>query len=108
MVRDLRIINISNPTSPSVDGFYDTPGASYGVAISGNHAYVADSGSGLRIINISNPGLPLLVGFYDTPGYAEGVAVSGAYAYVADYSGGLLILKYIKLVDVSNQIWSLY
>ena len=66
-------------------------GEAYGVAVSGNYAYVAD-GAGLEVIDVSNPANPQRVGGYDTSGYAYGVAVSGNYAYVADWSWGLLIL----------------
>ncbi len=89
----LRIINISNPGSPSETGFYDTPGWAHDVAVSGNYAYVADYASGLRIINISNPSSPYETGFYDTPGSAQGVVVSGNYAYVADSHSGLRIIN---------------
>ena len=66
----LRIINISNPASPSEAGFFDTGGLASGVAVSGSYAYVADDSSGLRILNIANPASPTPVGFYDTPGNA--------------------------------------
>ncbi|MDO9027212.1 MAG: hypothetical protein Q7U87_04955, partial [bacterium] len=42
----LRIINISNPASPTETSCYDTPGCAYAVAVSGNYAYVADGDSG--------------------------------------------------------------
>jgi hypothetical protein len=64
----LRIINISNPSSPTEVGSCDTPEEAWDVAVSGSYAYVADGLSGLRIINISNPSNPTEVGFYDTPG----------------------------------------
>ncbi|MCX6679553.1 MAG: hypothetical protein NTX42_04190 [Methanothrix sp.] len=92
----LKIIDVSNPTSPLLKGSYDTPGYAYGVALSGSYAYVADGDSGLQIIDVSNPASPLLKGSYDTPGYAYGVALSGSYAYVADSYSGL------KIIDVSN------
>jgi DNA-binding beta-propeller fold protein YncE len=91
----LRIINVSNPATPTEVGFYDTPGWAQGVAVAGNYAYVADGGSGLRIINVSNPATPTEVGFYDSPGNAEGVAVVGNYAYVADRGG-------LRIINVSN------
>ncbi len=89
----LRIINVSNPAAPTEVSFYDTPGSAWGVAVAGNHAYVADYGGGLRIINVSNPAAPTEVGFYDTPGFAYDVAVVGNYANVADYDRGLRILN---------------
>ena len=92
----MRIINISNPASPSEVGNYDTPGYASGVAVSGNYAYVVVQESGLRIINISNPASPSEVGYCDTPGYAFDVAVSGNYAYVADWDSGL------RIINISN------
>jgi hypothetical protein len=41
-MRVLRVIDVSNPSSPREVGFYDTPGWAYGVAVSGSYAYVAD------------------------------------------------------------------
>ena len=67
-------------------------GPAYGVAVSGNYAYVADLTAGLQVIDVSNPANPQRVGGYDTSGSALGVAVSGNYAYVADGPWGLLIL----------------
>jgi hypothetical protein len=79
------VVNIANPSSPVEAGFYDTPGSAIAVAVSGNHAYVADVDNGLRVVNIANPASPAEVGFYNTPGNASGVAVAGTLAYVADY-----------------------
>jgi len=92
----LRIINISNPSSPFEVGFYDTPGLAHGVAISSNYAYVADGSSGLRIINVSNPSLPFEVGFCGTADSVYNVAVSGDFAYLANFGAGL------RIINVSN------
>jgi hypothetical protein len=54
----LRVIDVSNPSSPREVGFYDTPGYAYGVAVSGTYAYVADVWEGLRVIDVSNPSSP--------------------------------------------------
>ena len=92
----LQIIDIGNPTAPTLKGNYDTSGDAYDVQIVGNYAYVTDGGSGLQIIDISNPTTPTLKGNYDTSDYARGVQVVGNYAYVADFEGGL------KIIDVSD------
>jgi len=85
------VINVSNPANPQRVGGYNTSGEAYGVAVSGNYAYVADGPAGLQVINVSNPANPQRVGGYDTSGYGLGVAVSGNYAFVADGNWGLLI-----------------
>ncbi|WP_049897881.1 DUF4347 domain-containing protein, partial [Microcystis aeruginosa] len=94
----LQIIDISNPTNPTLIGNYDTSGSAMDVQIVGNYAYVADYASGLQIIDISNPTNPTLTGNYsDWPlGSAYGLEVVGNYAYVAsDYQG-------LTIIDISN------
>jgi len=88
----LRVVDISDPTSPALIATCNTPGASYGIAISGDYAYVADGSSGLQVISIVDPGAPTVVGSVDTPGGAYGVAISGDYACVADGSFGLHVI----------------
>jgi len=79
---------------PTFVGFADTPWCcAYGVAVSGNYAYVANGRHGLRVIDVSTPSSPAEVGSLDTPGIAFGVAVSGGYAYVAaGYVSGLWVI----------------
>jgi hypothetical protein len=49
----LQIIDISNPTTPTLKGNYDTSDFARGVQVVGNYAYVADDYSGLQIIDVS-------------------------------------------------------
>ena len=92
----LRVVDVSDPNSPTEVGSYDTPGWANDVAVAGTIVYVADWNSGLRVVDVSNPTSPTEVGSYDTPGNAQGVAVAGTTAYIADGYGGL------RVVDVSN------
>jgi LVIVD repeat len=46
-------------------GGYDTSGTAFGVAVSGNYAYVADADAGLQVIDINNPANPQRVGGFD-------------------------------------------
>lgn len=82
----LQIIDISNPTSPTLVGSYDTPTCAFDVVVAGNHAYVAD-GSTLQLIDISNPDSMTLAGSYNVQspvGFAVSVAVAGNYAYLGE------------------------
>ena len=74
-------------------GGCDTPGNAFGVAVSGDYAYVADGDSGLRIISIADPSQPVEVGSLITPDSAYDVAVSGDYVYVADDTAGLRVIS---------------
>jgi len=49
----LEVFDISNPSSPTLIGSYDTPGAAYGVTVSGNYLYLADYGNGLIIFEFT-------------------------------------------------------
>jgi len=92
--KGLKVIDISDPTSPTIVGTCDTYWAD-GVYVSGKYAYVADGDKGLKVIDISDPTSPTIVGTRDTS-YAEAVYVSGKYAYVADGNAGL------KVIDISD------
>ena len=61
----LRIVNISNPALPIIEGTCFIPGVNAnGVYISGDYAYVTNGG--FSIINITNPALPTIEGTYNT------------------------------------------
>ena len=99
----LRVLDVSDPNSPSEVGSYDTAGLAHEVYVSDSYAYVADGYDGLHILDVSNPDVPLEVGSYDTaggsllyPGCAYGVYASGSYAYVAAGYEGL------RIIDVSD------
>jgi len=79
----------------------DTPEYAFGVAISGNIAYVADTSS-LRVVDISNPSSPVEVGFFETPSATYSVAVAGGNIYVADSVGGLFILHFTGEIPLTR------
>jgi formylglycine-generating enzyme required for sulfatase activity len=67
-----------------------------GVAVSGNHAFVASGGGGMQVIDVNDPFNPVRVGGYVSSGFAKAVALAGNYAYVAVSGAGL------QVIDVSN------
>ena len=90
----LQIIDVSNPSSPSLTATLDTPWLGPSVILSAdgdsNTAYVADDESGLQIIDVSNPASPTLYGHLDTTDKAYGVTLSadGNTVFIADGSSG--------------------
>lgn len=91
---NLRIIKISNPSEPGQVSYYNVAGNAEGVAVAGQHAYVAAYDKGLRIIDVSNPKLPTGASFYIMPGTVSHVTISGNYAYVSG-GGTLSVLNII-------------
>ncbi len=92
----LRLIDVTDPVSPSLIYTLDTAGSAYGVFLRGDYAYVADNDHGLQVIDVTDPTWPLVAGGVLTTGNSYDVEVVGNYAYVADRSGGL------QVVDVGN------
>lgn len=97
----LDVVDISIPYSPPLVGGVDTPGEAQDVAISGDHAFVADGSSGLQVIDITDPEVPSIVGSAMIPGGAVAVAVSGEYAFVA-WNAGYGSPGGLEVIDVSD------
>jgi Ca2+-binding RTX toxin-like protein len=92
----LQILNVSDPTTPTLVGSYDTTGTARGIDIVGNYAYIGD-GTALQVLDISNTAAPNLVATYNTNGTARGIDVQGLSAYVAETSSANLV----EVFDVS-------
>jgi hypothetical protein len=73
VIEGLKILDISNPTTPILKSTSYTYGMPESVEVVGNYAYVAVSGSrypynfGLIVLDISNPNTPILQGLYQPP-----------------------------------------
>ena len=87
----LRSVDISSPANPVVAGSAPGTRLCYGVAVSGDVAYLAADADGLFTYNIANPTTPVSLGQINNGGHALGVAVSGNFAYLANALDGLRI-----------------
>ena len=94
---DLRVIDIADRSDPLEVGRHDANGNNYGVAVSGDYAYVAAGGDGLRVLDISSPGSPSEIGLFDTQGTPYGITISGDVLYLANGGPGL------KIMDISDR-----
>jgi hypothetical protein len=101
----LRIVDVSDPTTPVEVGFYSPPygdGPCMTMAVAGNYVYTGGYYT-LNILDVTNPAAPALVGKtsgLDTP---SGMVVAGAYAYVVDaHDTGSGYLYRLLIFDVSN------
>lgn len=85
---ELQVVNISNPTSPSLVGLFNAVGNAdgEGIAIVGAYAYLVRASSPNEefvIVNISNPVAPSLVGSLDLGAAGNEVAILGSTAFIA-------------------------
>ncbi|MFW9993353.1 MAG: LVIVD repeat-containing protein [Candidatus Odinarchaeota archaeon] len=87
-----RILNISNPWSPTVISTYvKTGGEAYGVAGNNTHVYVADLQKGAYLLDITDPSNPSEIASYSNAA-PHGIFTDGEYIYLADQDNGLIIL----------------
>jgi hypothetical protein len=87
----LQIIDVGNPTSPTLRGSYDTSNYARAVCVTGGVAYLGHWSAGVWILDISDPSHPRLLGSCDTPDDEEDIYVTGGLAYVAGGVEGLHI-----------------
>jgi hypothetical protein len=59
------------------------PGMVPEIAVSGNHAFIAEGDGRMLVVDISEPTRPQLLTAFDTAGEADHLAVAGAYVYLA-------------------------
>jgi len=63
----LYIVDVTNPSNLFKTGFYDTPGLSEDVAVSGDIAFVADEDGGLLILRYTESSKPPIADFSASP-----------------------------------------
>lgn len=83
------------PVDPVIVGSSSVPVYAFGLSVSGDYAFVADS-IGVKVLDIQIPSMATLVGSYVTPGFARKIAISGDYGYIADDVAGL------HVIDITN------
>jgi hypothetical protein len=89
----LRVIDVSDPTSPVDLSSRDLVGyPAQDIEAVGDIAYVA--GYGLRVIDVSNPAGPVELGAISTAGPANDVEVVDGLIYMADQWNGLRIIDF--------------
>lgn len=92
----LRIINVSTPSGPTEEGYYEiiqSGSASMGVHVAGSYAYVATFIFGLHIFDITDPSNPTLVGSYEDEGVSlTGIQAVGTTVYHTTMVDGIIAL----------------
>ena len=81
--------------NPKLAGEYYSTGEVWDVAVSGDHAFLADGFAGLKVIDISDPTNPTLAGSYDTADHSQAIAVSGDHLYLGDTATGILVFDIV-------------
>ena len=88
-VRQMEIIDISDPLNPVVTGYCPEAGAPNSIYVSNEYAFAGSS-----IVDVSVPSDPIVAGRHDTQGSCDSTYVDERYIYVADGQSGLNIYQY--------------
>jgi len=83
----MRIIDISNPSTPSEIGYYSPLNPVKDLDISGNYAYLALQNGGIDVVDITNPATPQFFNNYnsfDNPNTVNRITIFGQNAYVGN------------------------
>lgn len=91
-----KIIDFSNPKSPSETWNMDLGKECYDIFVKDSLAFLAAGGLGLYIFNITNPDDPIELNNIKTENAALGVFVSGDHAFLAERRDGM------KIFNISN------
>jgi hypothetical protein len=109
---ELKILDISVPTAPEkVGSLTFSSGLPRGIAISGQHAYIAIN-AGMAVVDISDPTDPVFVAELPlTTSTTYDVAVQGNFAYVSShgywddvYEGYFLTRGFLHVVDITDPL----
>ncbi len=100
----LNVIDISDPTSPKIVSFVETPGCyANTVAFWGDNVYVANGSVGLHKIDISDPTKPTIETTVKVSGHLWHVAITDSLAYVVVDRVGVRPAEVgIHIVDVGS------
>ena len=97
----LQVVDISDPSSPSILTAYDTSGNSHDIKISGDYAYMADYSGGLVVIDLMKPVNPTIVANSAATTGARDIKTFGNFAFIADDSSGLKIIDITEPENIS-------
>jgi len=84
-------VDVRDPANPRETGRIDLGFRPVGVVLSGNTAYLAESGHGLHMIDIGDPATPSDVGMIELEGVSDSLAVRDDLLFVGLSRNGLAI-----------------
>jgi len=107
---NLVLIDVSDPTSPSVVKSYSLSGAPRSLAFSNNYIYLPSFFYGLVVFDANDPLSAFISGVNEIPVNAHHIAVSGNYAYIANSPDGASLSQVndVTVINVSNPSAPLY
>ena len=94
----LRILDVTDPSSPVEIGQFPATYGVRGLDLSGSLAFLAMGSLGMWVLDVSNPASPVPISTF-APDTVRGVAVSGTHAFI---SAGSMVATTFYVLDVSS------
>jgi hypothetical protein len=89
----LRVVDISNPTAPTITAPLDIVGNFKDITIVENRLFLADYATGIRIVDITNPGTPIEIGQFELQKLKR-LSADDKHLYAATAKSGLYIFDH--------------
>jgi hypothetical protein len=100
----MRIVDVTNPTSPQMRGADNGDAGGYNLVVEDNFLYTPNFSQGLRMLDVSNPMQPLLRGTYgggaSSVPYLLGVNRYGGWTYALGFD--TTTHGWVRILDTSN------
>jgi hypothetical protein len=89
----MEVIDVTDKQSPVSRGYITLPDVANSIAVTQNHAFIADYiNGGVQVVNVADPDNLVIDGYYAPSGcFALGVSVSGNDIYLADGAAGFSV-----------------
>ncbi len=103
--RGLCIVDLSNPSQPTVVGRFDLTtdrNAVSDIAVQGSLVYMVDWSHGIYVIDVSDPTAPSQVSFFATAGFPASIAVNGPMVYVGESINDQGVGGSVRIFDLSD------
>lgn len=99
-VRELEIVDISTPTTPTLVGYYDLSGTNDGNAVvaNGNYAYIGRRNGEFYTFDITDPSNPILLGSLNLGASIEDLDIDGDLVFAATQNA----TQEFIVIDVSD------
>ncbi|MFC1550194.1 T9SS type A sorting domain-containing protein [Candidatus Neomarinimicrobiota bacterium] len=98
----LRVVDVSNHISIEEVGYYDPHGLTFGVAVSGDHAYIStnDDSENLLVYDVSDPSSPTEVNSLSFEGRPKWISTWENYLYIPGVE--VALVSGVSVLDISD------
>ncbi len=99
----VRIVDISDPSAPTLASTYNIGGYVRDICAIESLAFVLDYTNGITILNVSDASSPSIISIIDSVGSPQSIQADSNFIYIADGHAGFCIYDYSDLTNVHRK-----